>query len=125
MTQLAYFNESSLNELGRAYLLDAPKSAVDEERRHAIRYKITMPVTVTTLTEDYRPRGLLYHGVTKDISLTGVGLITSSPLTPFLVSLHFVPANGKEFDALARIVYCNPVGYYFHSGCEFITEPQR
>ncbi len=124
MTQtLAYFNESRLEDIGRAYLLDAPRGNVVQERREAPRYKITMPVVITSLDEHFQPRDLQYHGITRDISLTGVGVITSSPLTPFLVSLRFVPANGQEFEALARVVYCNPVGYYFHSGCEFVAEP--
>jgi hypothetical protein len=103
------------------YMLDRPISA-DNDRREFERMNLTMPVMITTLHENSQASNYLHHGITRDISYKGLGLVTSDPIRPGNVLLTLQPCRGEPFNVMAKVVYCNELGYYFQIGCEFLAK---
>ena len=112
---------SFVGEVERIYLLDRPPE-FGVERRSVERMSLTMPVLIQPLDEDLKPLTYEHHAVTRDISARGVGLVTSSPVRQGYVMLTMEPLNGDSFEVLGKIIYCNDLGYYFQSGCEFVVD---
>ena len=110
---------SFVNELMTVYMLDRPIS-YENDRREVERMSLTMPVRITTLHEDSQAANYIHHGITRDISFKGLGLVTSDPIRPGTVLLTMQPCRGEPFDVMARVVYCKELGYYFQVGCEFL-----
>ena len=112
--------ESFFRTIERIYLLDEPRRFA-VERRAVQRKTVTMPVTVTPLDEKLQPLGYQHYGVTRDISPKGAGMVTTNPLGHRYVHLEFEAHNGERFELTAKVVYCNDLGYYYQSGCEFLA----
>lgn len=106
------------------YLLESPR-VLGVERRGAERIEVTMPLNVVALDSSFRPLDLQYHAITRNMSKTGVGLVTNSPIGHQYLRLNFNPFDGSTFEAIARVIYCNEIGYYFQIGCEFILSDRK
>jgi phage terminase large subunit-like protein len=109
-----------IKDLEQAYLLDCSR-VIGTERRAADRMNVTMPVRVTALDDQLEPLDYHYHAVTRNISTTGVGLVTNNPIRRSHVLLTFEPYHGDVYSVVAEVVYCGDVGYYFQIGCEFLA----
>lgn len=109
-----------VKEIEAVYLLESPQ-VIGIERRFSERMNVTMPVSVLALDDEMNPLDYRYHAVTRDISTTGVGLVTTNPIGRTHVQLTFEPYHGELFTVDSKVVYCNNIGYYFQIGCEFIS----
>lgn len=109
---------SFVSRVEETYLLQ-PQTRV--ERRSNERVNVTMPVVA--LPADHQMRLLNYkiHGMTKDISDTGVGFYTTDPIHCRYLILQFSPYKIDETRFVSRLVHCSSQGMYYHVGCEFIT----
>lgn len=109
-----------VNNVEAAYLLDYSRGN-GIERRSVDRMNVTMPVRVTALDDQFEPLDYHYHAVTRNISINGVGLVTTNPIGRSHVQLTFEPYHGEVFTIIARVIHCGDVGYYFQVGCEFVA----
>ena len=109
---------SFINGVQRVYMLDRPAKREDD-RRADERYHLTMPLLITHLDDQLQPLSYQHHAVTRDISVKGVGLVTTSPVRLSHVLLTFTPYHGERLSVIAKVVYCKEIGYYFQMGCEF------
>lgn len=109
---------SFVNEIESTYLLDRPRK-IGTERRAVERMAVTMPVGITPLDEQLKPSNYELNAITRDLSSKGVGLVSNSPIAREYVLLTFQPFQGNSFDVVAKVIYCNDLGYYFQIGCEF------
>ena len=110
---------SFVNEVKTAYMLDGP-AKFGAERRASERMNVTMSVRITPLDDDFQPIDIQNSAITRDISFNGVGLVTTSPVGRRYVLLTLEPCTGDPFDVIAKVAYCNGVGYYYRVGCEFL-----
>ena len=110
-----------MKQVEAIYLLEYAKT-IGVERRNSKRMPITMPVCVTELDEHFQPTDYQHHAVTRDISTTGVGLVTTNPIGRKVVELTFQPYQGQSFSTIAETIYCNEHGYYFQVGFQFVAE---
>jgi hypothetical protein len=109
---------SFVNEIESMYLLDTPRK-IGTERRTVERLAVTMPVRITPLDDQLKPLSYELNAITRDLSSKGVGLVSTSPIAREYVLLTFQPFQGNSFDVVAKVIYCNDLGYYFQIGCEF------
>ena len=109
---------SFVNEIESTYLLDRPGN-IGTEQREVERLTVTMPVSITPLDENKQPLSYELNAITRDLSCKGVGLVATSPVAQDYVMLTLQPFHGKSFDVIAKVIYCNDLGYYFQVGCEF------
>ena len=109
-----------VNDVEKAYLLESSR-VIGMERRSIERMNVTMPVRVTALNDDFEPLDYHYHAVTRNLSISGVGLVTTNPIGRSYVMLTFEPYHGEVCSVFAKVIHCNDVGYYFQVGCEFVA----
>ena len=109
-----------IRNVEQAYLLEYSR-VVGKERRAADRMNVTMPVRVTALNERLEPLDYEYHAITRNVSATGVGLVTTNPIGHSHVLLTFEPYHGELFSIVSQVIYCGDIGYYFQVGCEFVA----
>ena len=107
-----------ISEIEKLYKFDQP-GHVNGEQRENSRLPITMPVRIFPLTDALELRNFEYRGVTRDISTSGVGLVTADPIDGGFLKLEFEPFQSTPFNLLARVVFTNSSGFYFQVGCEF------
>lgn len=110
--------QSWVTEIESTYLLDKPRK-IGMERRAAERLVVTMPVSISPLDDDLKPGSYQLNAITRDLSVKGVGLVATSPIARDYVALTFEPFQGDSFEIIAKVIYCNDLGYYFQIGCEF------
>ena len=111
--------EAFIERIKKLYHYDQPAEFALEKRRSQ-RYRITIPINVTPLGDDFDQAGYTCRGVSRDISATGVGLVIDSPVDNNWLLLTFLPCDGRTFTAMAKRVYIRGEGLYFRVGCEFI-----
>lgn len=92
------------------------------ERRDVERTNVTMPVQITALDNHLNPLAYQYHGITRDISPKGIGLVATNPVGLTYVTLNFQPYYGESFTAVGKVIRCDEIGYYFTIGCEFVVD---
>ncbi len=95
---------SIVKTIEKVYMLDRPISG-DSDRREIERRNVTMPVGITPQQKDAQELNYLHHGITRDISNKGIGLITTAPIRPGVVMLTIEPCHGKAFDVIARVIF--------------------
>lgn len=126
MSQAATITKSTeqvhefIKDIEQAYLLECTRR-IGVERRSDERMDVTMPVRVTALNDNFEPLDYQYHAVTRNMSRSGVGLVTTNPIGRSHVLLTFEPYHGEIFTVVAKVIYCKEVGYYFQIGCEFVA----
>ena len=107
---------SFVSRLAREYFLDGP------DRRAEARFRVTLPVSLRLLDEDFVPLRYNVRAVTRDISESGLGLVCQDPVNAKHLSLQLSSPGGEQFTVFAEVLRCRPVGYYFDVGCKFITK---
>ena len=117
VSQIRHF----VDELKSVYLYDQPMGNF-EERRTAERFGITIPIKVIPLDNDLSPLNYEFTAVTRDISHTGIGFVSSCPISDKYTLLEIEPFQGQPFCVLAKAAYCKEAGYYYQIGCEFMVQ---
>ncbi len=111
---------SFVNQIETVYMLDG-KQSFGAERRAVERMNVTMPVEIKALDDELIPLDYQYNSISRDISVKGVGLVTTSPIGRSHVLLTLQPCHGDSFSVIARVTYCRDLGHYFQVGCEFLV----
>lgn len=102
-----------VDQLAREFFLDGP------DRRAEPRLRVTMPVSINPLTESMESVGYRVRGVTRDISESGIGLVCQDPVAAKHIAVQLATPV-QEIEAIAEVLRCRPVGYYFDVGCRFV-----
>lgn len=118
VTQQKKTIQTVVNAIELAYMLDTPLDGRD--RRSHKRLAITMPVVVETLDESFQKLPCRHETISRDISPTGIGLVSINPITTGHVLLTLNGNQCEQFELIARVTYCIESGYYFHVGCELL-----
>lgn len=98
------------------YLMEKP--APQGSRRKSERLELTMPVSVNYIDGDSAESEC---AISRDLSELGIGLVMHNPIRRNEVLLTLRPWDGDDFIVLAKVVFCEEVGYYYHVGLEFVT----
>ena len=75
------------------------------EKRREKHYARAIPLTARELGEDLKPRGGVIHGVMRDISTRGMGLLTVNQVnSPYLAVTFRSPFTGEIFESLLHVL---------------------
>jgi hypothetical protein len=97
-------------------VLMAQAAAALNDRRDKQRHPFFRPVTVCILGLD----GVSIEGFSRDISETGLGLLTLIPLPTVKVSLGLEEPDGDTFRIVGDVVWTEPCGKgWYTSGINF------
>jgi hypothetical protein len=105
-----------VDHLAKELFFDGP------ERRAETRLRITLPVVCTPLDEHFASLGYSVRAVTRDISPSGVGLMCPDPIATQYVAIRLESLQGEQLDAVAEVLRCQPLGFYYDVGGKFVTE---
>ena len=106
---------SFVDNMAREFFVD------ENERRAEPRYRMTVQVRVQPIGEGGNPSSAAFLAVTRDLSVSGIGLTSQDPLNGRLI-VQLESPNGSKLRALAEVLRCRPNGYYFDVGCKFLCE---
>ena len=103
-------------------LLEQAKSNDLADRRAEQRHPFFVPVNVTPLNGANR----CFSAFSRELSLSGIGLLHSVALQRGPVRLRLTSADGSTLQATAEIVWCRPAGEgWFLSGARFTADAER
>ena len=95
-------------------------------RRCGDRVPIAVPVKIELLGDSLNPVGEPFHGITRDISHSGVGLYHAEKITVGDDDTVFVQVSAKSLEGddavvvVGQIRHTNAVGHFHHTGIEFL-----
>ena len=97
-------------------LLDQAKAADSGDRRNEQRHPFFRPVTISTIGTG----GHSFPAFSRDISDSGMGLLSHAQLLPTKVSLTISTESGDKLDLAGEIMWCESCGEgWYLSGIKF------
>ena len=91
------------------------------ERRGARRYDIMVAAHVVPVDEDFRSLGEPVQAMTRNISTTGIALISSAPLAGKLLAVDLSDAGDRRIQMVMRVLRNRPIGQFFETAGPFVT----
>ena len=91
------------------------------DRRCESRNRVVLGVIAQPLDDHRRPSGGLIDAFTRDISTSGVGLISREPIRADLVAIRIEGPRGC-IDLLVKVVRCEFVKPYYDIGCRIMEK---
>ena len=90
------------------------------ERRGAKRHPIVTPVVVMPMNGEFRPAEGAFMVVTRDISTTGLALISTREVSTELLAIELPAAGGEKMQVVMRLARCRPVGRFYKIAGPFV-----
>ena len=90
------------------------------ERRGANRHPIVTPVVVMPMNGEFRPAEGAFMVVTRDISTTGLALISTREVSTELLAIELPAAGGEKMQVVMRLARCRPVGRFYEIAGPFV-----
>ncbi len=92
------------------------------ERREHARTKLIVPVQIQPLDESYGASGDTITALTRDISQSGIGIISPRSISDELVAVRLsLHDNQIGLNMAARVLRCEKLGGFYDIGCQFVT----
>jgi hypothetical protein len=93
------------------------------ERRGAPRLSVTFSARAVVLDETWKRAGDEFFVVVRDISVTGIGLLTSAPVDGPYLAIELAADCGETLLVTVAVLRCRPIGPCFDVGGEFVPRP--
>jgi hypothetical protein len=90
------------------------------ERRTHMRYVVALQSVVQPLDDEHRPLGNSFHGVTRDISVGGMALVHTQPVTAKFLNVTLSSPEGNHMQTILKVLRCSPLGTYYDIAGEFV-----
>ena len=94
------------------------------ERRAETRHLMVVPALLLPVDQRQRPQGTSFPAVTRDISAKAIGLIHTDAIRHNRLAIH-INLAGVEANVMAELVWCQPLGPFYFSGCRFIKKLEQ
>ncbi|MEM7314849.1 MAG: PilZ domain-containing protein [Planctomycetota bacterium] len=99
-------------------------AAVDEknrtERRITERERAFLPVELQYLDDEFNPVGEEFEAMSRDVSVGGVGVLTSTDATLPKAILRFPTL--ETLPIMCDVRFSKPIGPFFHVGLSFCVD---
>ncbi len=93
------------------------------ERRRCPRYPLTVSVSVIPFDEHFRPMGVQFSAVTRNISASGVSFISQTRCEAKYLSLLLVNSATDFLEVVVRVARYRMVGPMYEYAGPFVTVP--
>ena len=104
------------------WAMDASGSRFDSNRRINERKTTYLPIEIQMIGEDDQPVGEKFSAVTRDVSVGGIGFISSYPITTSKIQVRFSSSQDGGQVLLLDLKYCRPVGTMYLAGACFCVD---
>jgi hypothetical protein len=91
------------------------------ERRGAPRLAVTFAARAVLLDDDMQPAGEEIPVVVRNISTTGLGLLTVTPVEGPYLALELAADDGEALLVTIAVCRCQPIGPCFDIGGRFVS----
>ncbi len=91
------------------------------ERRGAKRYDIMIAADVLAVDRTFQPLGEPVQAMTRNISTTGIALISSRPLEGKLLAVGMNDEAGRPIQMVIRVLRSRKIGEFFETAGPFVT----
>ncbi|NQT37549.1 MAG: PilZ domain-containing protein [Planctomycetes bacterium] len=93
-----------------------------DEKRSTRRHNIVFPVPVVELDEAFCPTGDVRMAVTRDISTTGLALISTRAASARFLAVELTCPSGETIQVVIRVIRCRPVRCFYEiAGTYFVV----
>ena len=92
-----------------------------DDRRIGRRHLMVLPVVLQPLDDDLQPSGEMFAAVSRDISVTGIGLIHTVPVPRKRFNLRMNLAS-EDVNLLTEFVWCKALGPFYYIGGRFLAK---
>ena len=120
--------EEILDIVQRNIVRLAERSVYDPNvnRRFEERYCVTLPLTVTPVDSDLQPVGDRRQAVTRDISSSGIALLSHQAPDSSLLALKIMDRDGEtKLNAVMEVLRCSPIGDFYQVSGKFLSKVYR
>jgi hypothetical protein len=90
------------------------------ERREAPRLSVTFSARAVALDDQLRPVGDEFFLVVRNISATGLGLLSTTPVNSTFLAIEFATDGGETLHVAIEVRRCQPIGPCFDVGGRFV-----
>jgi hypothetical protein len=112
--------ESLVRELGGTTpACDLPYDGLD--RRAFQRTAVAVEVRLQPMDSSFAPAGEVFTAITRDISASGVGLVSTRPVKAAFLSLQLPATQNQPPQWVVRVSRCQPMGGFYDVGTSFVT----
>ncbi len=89
------------------------------DRRSESRRRLIVPVLAMPVDQSRKASGAVFQAITRDISDSGIGLLTIRSVTTPQLGLLFQARNADEMMVLVDVTRCRRIGIYYEVGGRF------
>jgi hypothetical protein len=97
------------------------KPTGETELRRSKRYAAVLEVVVLPLNEHYRPSGLPFLAVTRDVSTGGLCMLHTRPAPSTKLFIEIERPNDTALDVVLNVRRNRRVGQFFEIAGDFVT----
>ena len=97
----------------------AAKDATD--RRLSVRQPFRVPVATMPLTENFQPCGEAFVVLSRNISASGLSLLSDHPANSQLIAVQLPPIQGKPLQMAMRVIRERKLGGFIEIAGAFVT----
>jgi PilZ domain len=99
----------------------AVKQTGETELRRSKRYAAVLEVVVLPLNEHYRPSGLPFLALTRDVSTGGLCMLHTRPAPSTRLFIEIERPNDTALDVVLNVRRNRRVGQFFEIAGDFVT----
>jgi hypothetical protein len=114
-------SEEDRRQLQRCLPESRPRNA---NARSSQRYRVTTPITLLPLADDFRINGPIIPASTLDVSCGGLALLSRQSLTAKYLAIEFLDAGARMPALILRPTRCKPLGVAFAIAGDFVSRIQ-
>ena len=103
------------------WALDRAQSHNFADRRISERTTVHLPVVIQPIDSNCHPVGEPFEAITRDVSVGGMGFVTTAELTCEQILVRFT-SDDKSTTLVLDVHYCNQIGPFFFVGASFCAD---
>lgn len=94
--------------------------APSHDRREYTRFYFAVPIRVQPLDDFFRPTGVSFAAVTRDLSAAGIGVLYTKPVKSKYIEITVdFPPDHKILTV--EVLRCKPIGSFYDIGGRFVN----
>lgn len=91
------------------------------EQREEPRYTLSAIIELQPIDENLQPSGEIFQAVSRDISITGIGLTHNRAIDSDLLAVQLTNAEGDQLQTVIQVLRSQPFESTWDIGGRFVT----
>ena len=91
------------------------------QRRASRRLPVVVPVVAMPLDDNFRPRGTTFAAITRDLSTTGISLISTRAAGSRFLAVELVTPAGQKIQVVLQVLRCNTISRFYEIAGQLVA----